>query len=81
LQRIKHPDKKNIDVAILPAPVAKAREDGMKFHIFRSDKDVISGNDMKEKGVPDGNLIYSRGCILRENCNPDYAVRRFRFEP
>jgi hypothetical protein len=48
-------------VAILPVPVAKAREEGMKFHIFRSDKDVISVNDMKEKGVSEGDLIYGLG--------------------
>ena len=57
---IEHPDK-DIDVAILRVPVAKAREEGMKFHIFRSDKDVISVNEMKEKGVSEGDFIYGLG--------------------
>jgi len=57
---IGHPDE-TIDIAILGINLKKARKEGMNFHIFRSDFDIASINQMKEKGVSEGDLVYGLG--------------------
>ena len=49
------------DVGVLQINIGLIQKEGMKFGVFKSDMDVLTKNQLKEKQVSEGDFVYALG--------------------
>lgn len=67
----------NIDVAVINFNIKLVQEQGMKVGYFRSEDHTLESNQMKERGIFEGNYVYALGYPMgMVNTDRQYVIVR-----